>query len=61
MVKMIEVVHIHHLMAFLEAEVTDKTLCCILVDKEEIGSVGSTGMGSRFYENTIAEICHLLR
>lgn len=48
------------LMAFLEAEVTDKTLCCILVDKEEIGSVGSTGMGSRFYENTIAEVCHLL-
>src|SRR5699024_282589 len=42
------------LMAFLETEVTDKTLCCILVDKEEIGSVGSTGMGSRFYENTIA-------
>lgn len=47
-------------MAFLDATVTDKTLCCILVDKEEIGSVGSTGMGSRFYENTIAEICHLL-
>ena len=48
------------LMAFLDAEVTDKTLCCILVDKEEIGSVGSTGMESRFFENTIAEICHLL-
>ena len=37
-----------------------KLLILILVDKEEIGSVGSTGMGSRFYENTIAEICHLL-
>ncbi len=48
------------LMAFLDAEVTDKTLSCILVDKEEIGSVGATGMESKFYENTVAEICHLL-
>ena len=48
------------LMAFLKADVTDKTLCCILVDKEEIGSVGSTGMESRFFENTVAEICYLL-
>ena len=36
------------LMAFLDADVTDKTLCCILVDKEEIGSVGATGMESKF-------------
>ena len=48
------------LMAFLDAEVCDKTLSCILVDKEEIGSVGATGMESKFYENIVAEICCLL-
>ena len=47
------------LVAFLDAEATDKTLSCILVDKEEIGSVGATGMRSMFYENTVAEICSL--
>ena len=47
------------LIAFLDAEATDKTLSCILVDKEEIGSVGATGMRSMFYENTVAEICRL--
>ena len=36
------------------------TSCCILVDKEEIGSVGATGMQSLFFENTIAELCSLL-
>ena len=35
-------------------EVTDRTACCILVDKEEIGSVGATGMQSRFFENMTA-------
>lgn len=35
---------------------TDRTACCILVDKEEIGSVGATGMTSMFFENTVAEI-----
>ena len=30
--------------------------CCILVDKEEIGSVGATGMHSRFFENVVAEL-----
>ena len=30
--------------------------CCILVDKEEIGSVGATGMHSKFFENTVAEL-----
>ena len=48
------------LMAILDSKGTDKTLSCILVDKEEIGSVGSTGMCSTFYENTVAEICQLL-
>ena len=35
------------------------TSCCILVDKEEIGSVGATGAQSLFFENTIAQILHL--
>lgn len=33
-----------------------KTACCLLVDKEEIGSVGATGMRSRFFENILAEL-----
>lgn len=40
-------------------EVTDTTLCCLLVDKEEIGNVGATGMASRFFENTVAELVAL--
>lgn len=35
------------------------TCCCLLVDKEEIGSVGATGMQSRFFENTVAELMEL--
>lgn len=37
-------------------EITDNTLCCLLVDKEEIGNVGATGMASHFFENTVAEL-----
>lgn len=37
----------------------DRTLCCILVDKEEIGSVGATGMQSAFFENAVAELMNL--
>ena len=48
------------LMAMLETADVKKTACCILVDKEEIGSVGATGMQSRFFENTVAEIINLL-
>ncbi|MBQ7516049.1 MAG: aminopeptidase [Schwartzia sp.] len=44
------------LAAMLEAKPTAKTLCCLLVDKEEIGSVGATGMQSRFFENSLAEL-----
>ena len=44
------------LMAMLEVEKPEKTSCCLLVDKEEIGSVGATGMQSKFFENTVAEI-----
>ena len=42
--------------AFLETEEVEYTACCLLVDKEEIGSVGATGMQSRFFENTAAEL-----
>lgn len=44
------------LMAMLEVEDTEYTTCCLLVDKEEIGSVGATGMRSRVFENTVAEV-----
>lgn len=44
------------LAAMLEAEPQKYTSCCLLVDKEEIGSVGATGMQSRFFENTVAEL-----
>lgn len=47
------------LVAQLEATGLEKTGICILVDKEEIGSVGATGMTSMFFENTIAEIMDL--
>lgn len=47
------------LVAMLEMEKVDKTSCCLLVDKEEIGSVGATGMQSRFFENTVAELLNL--
>lgn len=47
------------LKAMLEVEETDRTACCILVDKEEIGSMGATGMQSRFFENAVAEIMNL--
>lgn len=42
--------------AFLEADDTEYTACCLLVDKEEIGSVGATGARSRFFENAVAEL-----
>jgi len=47
------------LRALLDLENPKKTAVCVLVDKEEIGSVGATGMTSRFFENTIAEIMEL--
>ena len=45
--------------AILEVQDLKRTGCCILVDKEEIGSVGATGMHSRFFENTVAELVAL--
>lgn len=47
------------LMALLEAKDLKRTGCCILVDKEEIGSVGATGMQSKFFENMVAEVMSL--
>lgn len=44
------------LAAMLEVKDVTKTTCCLLTDKEEIGSVGATGMQSRFFENTVAEL-----
>lgn len=44
------------LMAILDIESPEYTSCAILVDKEEIGSVGATGAQSLFFENTISEL-----
>ncbi len=47
------------LAALLETKPQKYTSCCLLVDKEEVGSVGATGMQSRFFENTVAELMEL--
>ena len=44
------------LRSMLETETPRRTACTLLVDKEEIGSVGATGMQSRFFENMVAEL-----
>ena len=46
--------------AILDTKKVKRTACCILVDKEEIGSVGATGMQSRFFENTVAELLNCM-
>lgn len=46
--------------AMLDLKKVKRTACCILVDKEEIGSVGATGMQSRFFENTVAELLNCM-
>lgn len=46
--------------AMLRVDSVKRTTCCLLVDKEEIGSVGATGMQSRFFENAVAEILALM-
>lgn len=46
--------------AQLNVENPERTTCCLLVDKEEIGSVGATGMRSHFFENTVSEIINLM-
>ncbi|MBE5962116.1 MAG: aminopeptidase [Lachnospiraceae bacterium] len=42
--------------ALFELESIDRTAVCILVDKEEVGSIGATGMHSKFFENAVAEL-----
>ena len=48
--------------ALLECDASSlkRTVCCICVDKEEIGSVGATGMESHFFENSVAELIYRL-
>lgn len=48
------------LLAMLDTKKVKKTACCLLVDKEEIGSVGATGMHSRFFENAVAELLNVM-
>jgi len=48
------------LIAMLETGHMRRTACCLLVDKEEIGSVGATGMQSHFFENAVAEILNAM-
>ena len=45
------------LRAILDAKKPQKTAVCLLVDKEEVGSMGATGMQSRFFENILAKLC----
>lgn len=45
--------------ALIDTDKPERTTCAILVDKEEIGSVGATGMRSRFFANAVAEILNL--
>ncbi len=47
------------LMALMEAKNLTYTSCCLLVDKEEVGSIGATGAQSRWFENVIAELMAL--
>ncbi len=45
--------------AILDTTTPEKTAVCLLVDKEEIGSMGNTGMQSRHFENILAKVCSL--
>lgn len=45
--------------AILEMKKPEVTSVCLLVDKEEVGSMGATGMQSRFFENAVAEVMQL--
>ena len=45
--------------AMIKTKDVERTSCCLLVDKEEIGSVGATGMESMFFENAVAELLAL--
>ena len=47
------------LRAVLDSEVQEFTTCAVLVDKEEVGSIGATGAQSKWFENVIAELINL--
>lgn len=47
------------LMALIDTDKCQKTTCAVLVDKEEVGSIGATGAASLWFENTIAELINL--
>ena len=47
------------LRAVLDVEKPKRTAICLLVDKEEIGSCGNTGMKSRWFENFVAKLCNM--
>lgn len=47
------------LVAQIDEKDVRRTSVCLLVDKEEVGSVGATGMTSRFFENSMAEVLAL--
>ncbi len=47
------------LRAIIDAKNLKKTAVCLLVDKEEVGSMGNTGMQSRYFENMLAKLCNL--
>ena len=47
------------LRAAIDVKQPKKTAICLLVDKEEIGSMGNTGMKSRYFENTLAKMCSM--
>ena len=44
------------LAALLDSKAGERTNCCLCVDKEEIGSVGATGMASNLFENMVSEV-----
>ncbi|WBW96005.1 aminopeptidase [Oceanirhabdus sp. W0125-5] len=46
--------------AILEMDTPKRTSVCLLVDKEEVGSQGATGMKGKFFENTVAEIINIM-
>lgn len=48
------------LQAMLEAKDLERTAVCLLVDKEEVGSQGATGMQSKFFENFVAEVLYVM-
>ncbi len=45
--------------AIMDMKTPKRTSCCILVDKEEIGSVGATGMQSRYFEQTVIQLLEM--